>query len=58
MIDDVFGKRYGEVLLVGVAESGPEAAAAALLNNPGYWLMSSIGKGEKLRSARASVGSR
>ena len=25
MIDDVFGKRYGEVLLVRVAESGPEA---------------------------------
>ena len=25
MIDDVFGKRYGEVLLVRAAESGPEA---------------------------------
>jgi hypothetical protein len=25
MIDDVFGKRYGEVLLVRGAESGPEA---------------------------------
>jgi hypothetical protein len=25
MIDDVSGKRYGEVLLVRVAESGPEA---------------------------------
>jgi len=25
MIDDVFGKRYGEVLLVRVTESGPEA---------------------------------
>lgn len=25
MIDNVFGKRYGEVLLVRVAESGPEA---------------------------------
>ena len=25
MIDDVFGKRYGEVLLVRVADSGPEA---------------------------------
>ena len=73
MIDDVFGKRYGEVLLVRVADSGSEAtvyntfplndcpaglwdsldaqaiaaengAAAALLNGPRYWLMSSIGK--------------
>ena len=25
LIDDVFGKRYGEVLLVRVAKSGPEA---------------------------------
>jgi hypothetical protein len=25
MVDDVFGKRYGEVLLVRVAEDGPEA---------------------------------
>jgi len=73
MVDGVFGKRYGEVLLVRVTESGPEAtvyntfplndcpaelwdtldaqaiatendAAAALLNGPCYWLMSSIGK--------------
>jgi hypothetical protein len=73
MIDGVFGKRYGEVLLVRTAEQGPEAtvyntfplndcpaelwdtldaqaiatengAAAALLNGPRYWLMSSIGK--------------
>jgi hypothetical protein len=73
MIGGVFGKRYGEVLLVRTAESGPEAtvyntfplndcpaelwdtldaqaiatengAAAALLNGPRYWLMSSIGK--------------
>lgn len=72
-IDDVFGKRYGEVLLVYVGESGPEAtvyntfplndcpqelwsaldaqtiaaennAAAALLNGPRYWLMTSIEK--------------
>lgn len=70
---DVFGKRYGEVLLVHIGESGPEAtvyntfplndcpdelwskldakaiaaennAAAALLNGPRYWLMSSIEK--------------
>lgn len=70
---DFFGKRYGEVLLVTVGESGPEAtvyntfplndcpaalwdkldadalakengAAAALLNGPRYWLMSSIDK--------------
>ena len=73
VIGDVFGKRYGEVLVVTVAASGPEAtvyntfplndcpaelwdkldakaiaaengAAAALLNGPRYWLMSSIGK--------------
>ena len=25
MIEDVFGKRYGEVLLVRIADSGPEA---------------------------------
>ncbi len=72
-IADVFGKRYGEVLLVRAAEEGPEATvyntfplndcpaelwdkldaqaiagengvAAALLNGPRYWLMSSIGK--------------
>ena len=88
MIEDVFGKRYGEVLLVRIADSGPEAtvyntfplndcpaelwdrldaqaiaadngAAAALLNGPRYWLMSSIGnRVEKLRSTRASAGSR
>jgi hypothetical protein len=73
MVDGVFGKRYGEVLLVRVTDDGPEAtvyntfplndcpaelwdtldaqaiatensAAAALLNGPRYWLMSSIGK--------------
>ena len=73
MRDGVFGKRYGEVLLVTAGESGPQAtvyntfplndcpaelwdrldanviaeengAAAALLNGPRYWLMSSIGK--------------
>ncbi len=72
-VDDVFGKRYGEVLLVHVRDTGPEAtvyntfplnecpdelwskldpqaiaaengAAAALLNGPRYWLMSSIEK--------------
>src|ERR1700751_2688239 len=72
-LTDVFGKRYGEVLLVGLTESGPEAtvfnsfplndcpqelwskldpqviasendAAAALLNGPRYWLMSTIEK--------------
>jgi hypothetical protein len=71
--DDVFGKRYGEVLLVRIGDTGPEAtvyntfplndcpeelwskldaaaiaaennAAAALLNGPRYWLMSSIEK--------------
>lgn len=70
---DVFGKRYGEVLLVRMTDSGPQAtvyntfplndcpadlwdaldaeaiardngAAAALLNGPRYWLMSSIAK--------------
>ncbi len=25
MVDDVFGKRYGEVLLVRAGEAGPEA---------------------------------
>lgn len=73
VIDGVFGKRYGEVLLVTAGEAGPQAtvyntfplndcpaelwekldakalaeetgAAAALLNGPRYWLMSSIGK--------------
>jgi hypothetical protein len=72
-IGDVFGKRYGEVLLIAAAQAGAEAtvyntfplnncpaelwdkldakaiaeengAAAALLNGPRYWLMSSIGK--------------
>jgi hypothetical protein len=72
-VTDVFGKRYGEVLLVRVTPTGPEAtvynsfplndcpaelwskldpqaiaasndAAAALLNGPRYWLMSSIEK--------------
>jgi hypothetical protein len=70
---DVFGKRYGEVLLLRIGESGLEAtvynsfplndcpaelwdkldaaaiakengAAAALLNGPRYWLMSTIEK--------------
>jgi hypothetical protein len=69
-LTDVFGKRYGEVLLVTPGEAGPQAtvynsfplndcpaqlwsaldaqaiaaehnAAAALLNGPRYWLMSS-----------------
>lgn len=73
MSGDVYGKRYCEVLLVHMTDSGPEAtvyntfplndcpaelwdkldakalaaendAAAALLNGPRYWLMSSIGK--------------
>ena len=72
-VTDVFGKRYGEVLLVRVTQAGPEAtvynsfplndcpadlwsqldpqfiatehgAAAALLNGPRYWLMSTIEK--------------
>lgn len=72
-LTDVSGKRYGEVLLVHLGESGPQAtvynsfplndcplelwfaldpqaiaaengAAAALLNGPRYWLMSSIEK--------------
>jgi len=72
-VTDVFGKRYGEVLLVRVTQTGPEAsvynsfplndcpadlwsqldpqviltehgAAAALLNGPRYWLMSTIEK--------------
>ena len=85
MTDDVFGKRYGEVLLVEVAESGPEAtvyntfplndcpaalwdkldaqaiagengAAAALLNGPRYWLMSSIGKQSREAQERKTFG--
>jgi hypothetical protein len=84
-IDDVFGKRYGEVLLVHIAESGPEAtvyntfplndcpaelwdkldaqtiaadnsAAAALLNGPRYWLMSSIGKQRREDQEHKSFG--
>jgi hypothetical protein len=85
MIDGVFGKRYGEVLLVRIAESGPEAtvyntfplndcpaelwdrldgqaiatengAAAALLNGPRYWLMSSIGKQGREGAEHKSFG--
>jgi hypothetical protein len=85
MIDGVFGKRYGEVLLVRIAESGPEAtvyntfpindcpaelwdsldaqaiatengAAAALLNGPRYWLMSSIGKRGREGAEHKSFG--
>lgn len=85
MTDDVFGKRYGEVLLVQVTESGPEAtvyntfplndcpaalwdkldaqaiadengAAAALLNGPRYWLMSSIGKQSREAQERKIFG--
>ena len=85
MIEDVFGKRYGEVLLVRIADSGPEAtvynafplndcpaelwdrldaqaiaaengAAAALLNGPRYWLMSSIGKQGRETQEHKSFG--
>ena len=85
MIDNVFGKRYGEVLLVQLAASGPEAtvyntfplndcpaalwdtldapaiadengAAAALLNGPRYWLMSSIGKQSREAQERKTFG--
>jgi hypothetical protein len=73
LLTDVFGKRYGEVLLVRLEEAGPVATvycsfplndcpqelwskldaqaiaaengtAAALLNGPRHWLMSSIKK--------------
>jgi hypothetical protein len=83
MIDGVFGKRYGEVLLVSLP--GPEAtvyntfplndcpaplwdkldaqaiaaengAAAALLNGPRYWLMSSIGKQQREAGQRKTFG--
>ncbi|MCB1288516.1 MAG: hypothetical protein KDB47_12630 [Mycobacterium sp.] len=82
---DVFGKRYGEVLLVRMGDSGPEAtvyntfplndcpaelwdaldaqalaeengAAAALLNGPRYWLMSSIEKDAGEVQETASFG--
>jgi hypothetical protein len=85
MSGDVFGKRYGEVLLVRMADSGPEAtvyntfplndcpaelwdrldaqaiatengAAAALLNGPRYWLMSSIGKSHREAQEHKSFG--
>jgi hypothetical protein len=85
VIDGVFGKRYGEVLLVRSTETGPEAtvyntfplndcpaelwekldahaiaaengAAAALLNGPRYWLMSSIGKRDRDGLERKSFG--
>ncbi|AGB24045.1 hypothetical protein Mycsm_03772 [Mycobacterium sp. JS623] len=81
----VFGKRYGEVLLVSITESGPEAtvyntfplndcpaelwdaldaqaiatengAAAAFLNGPRYWLMSSIGKQSREPQEHKSFG--
>ena len=84
-VDAVFGKRYGEVLLVRAGESGPEAtvyntfplndcpaelwntldaeaiaaengAAAALLNGPRYWLMSSIGKVDRKSMMRKTFG--
>lgn len=82
---NVFGKRYGEVLLVHVGENGPQAtvyntyplndcpaelwtkldpqtvaaehgAAAALLNGPRYWLMSSIEKPGGTESERRTFG--
>ena len=85
MVDDVFGKRYGEVLLVRTGDNGPEAtvyntfplndcpaalwdnldaqaiaaengAAAALLNGPRYWLMSSIGKQGRETQEHKSFG--
>jgi hypothetical protein len=85
MVEGVFGKRYGEVLLVRAGESGPEAtvyntfplndcpavlwdnldaqaiaaetgAAAALLNGPRYWLMSSIGKQGRETQEHKSFG--
>ena len=85
MVDGVFGKRYGEVLLVRVTDGGPEAtvyntfplndcpaelwdtldaqaiaaetgAAAALLNGPRYWLMSSIGKQGREAQEHKSFG--
>jgi hypothetical protein len=85
MIDGVFGKRYGEMLLVHVTDDGPEAtvyntfglndcpadlwdrldaqaiaaengAAAALLNGPRYWLMSSIGKRGRETQEHKSFG--
>jgi hypothetical protein len=85
MVDDVFGKRYGEVLLVRTGDNGPEAtvyntfplndcpaalwdnldaqaiatehgAAAALLNGPRYWLMSSIGKQGRKTQEHKSFG--
>ena len=85
MVADVFGKRYGEVLLVRAGEDGPEAtvyntfplndcpaalwekleaqaiaaengAAAALLNGPRYWLMSSIGKQGRETQEHKSFG--
>ena len=85
LVGDVFGKRYGEVLLVQLAASGPEAtvyntfplndcpaalwdtldapaiadengAAAALLNGPRYWLMSSIGKQSREAQERKTFG--
>lgn len=82
---DVFGKRYGEVLLIRIGDSGPEAgvyntfplndcpaelwdaldakalaeendAAAALLNGPRYWLMSSVAKDAGGDQETASFG--
>ncbi len=81
----VFGERYGEVLLVRIGASGPEAtvyntfplndcpaelwakldaqaiaaehgAAAALLNGPRYWLMSSIEKDGGTETPRETFG--
>jgi len=82
---DVFGKRYGEVLLVRMTDSGPRAtvyntfplndcppdlwdaldadaiardngAAAALLNGPRYWLMSSITKSAPAQQTSKAFG--
>ena len=82
---DVFGQRYGEVLLVRMTDAGPQAtvyntfglndcpadlwdaldaeaiardngAAAALLNGPRYWLMSSIAKTAPAEQPRKVFG--
>jgi hypothetical protein len=55
MIEDVFGKRYGEVLLVRIADSGPEATVTtpSLIDCPAGWGRSMHRRSPRQRAAAA-----
>jgi len=44
MIDGVFGKRYGEVLLVASTESGPEATVKLASMNPAPYQLNRVNR--------------